>query len=202
MMENHVHWLKKCIGKWGVLLTIVAVALLLTACGSGGKPAAADVNPEVDVCAHCNMAVPDNEHATQMILADGTVLKFDDIGCLIKHQDENELDIAVSYVRDANSLAWVELEQATFFYDKSIHTPMGYGILSFQDSAAAEEKQQEYPNGVIMSITELRNHHWERNMEHMKGHMMDKNGTETERQDGMKHGDTEHDQMNEQDHMK
>lgn len=178
------------IGRWGVLFTVLALALLLTACGSDGKPAPVGINPEVDVCAHCNMAIPDNEHATQTILADGQVLKFDDIGCMIKHLKENELDGAVFYVRDANSLEWVELENATFLYDRSIKTPMGYGVLSFKDSAAAEEKRKEYPNGVVMSYTELQNHHWERNMEHMEGHKMHKqNGTgqqhEMEQNEGM-----------------
>lgn len=192
------------IGKLGwILVVAMTVMLLLTGCGANDKPAAAAINPEADVCAHCNMAVPDNEHATQMILADGTVLKFDDIGCLIKHQDENELDIAVSYVRDANTKEWIELEQATFLYDETIQTPMGYGILSFKDKAAAEAKQKEYPNGVIMGIADLKNHHWKRNMEHMKmnGHGMSKHqdaGHQQAHPDSMEQGKHEDDGMESQ----
>lgn len=180
---------RRRVGKWISLLGAAVLAMMMTACGSDGKPAPVAVNPEVDVCAHCNMAVPDNEHATEMILADGTVLKFDDIGCMIKHEAENGLDIAAAYVRDAHSKAWVDLEAATFFYEKSIETPMGYGVLSFQDAADAEAMLQTYPNGVIMSLTELRNHHWERDMEHMPGHMM--NGQENQLEHPNGHGQQE-----------
>ncbi|MFO7262496.1 MAG: hypothetical protein A6D91_04120 [Bacillaceae bacterium G1] len=144
---------------------LVAGSVLLTACGSGGKPAAVAVNPEVDVCMLCNMAVADDEHATQMILADGTVYKYDDIGCMLQYAAENELDVAVMYVRDAHTKEWVDLEAAAFFYDETIQTPMGYGVLSFKDVAAAEAMLEKYPYGSVMSLSDVRDHVFSRHSE-------------------------------------
>lgn len=162
---SFIMWFGQRLRWWG-LSVLVAGSVLLTACGTDGKPAAVDVNPEVDVCMYCNMAVLDDEHATQMILSDRTVYKYDDIGCMIKHEEENDFDVAVMYVRDAHTKEWVDLEEATFFYEETIHTPMGYGVLSFKALADAESLLEKYPYGVVMSFSEMRNHI----LSHQTGH--------------------------------
>lgn len=160
------------ISKGLVTAGLLMLAMFLTACGTDGKPAAVDINPEVDVCVYCNMAVPDNEHATQMILADRTVYKYDDIGCMIKHEAENTFDVAVAYVRDAHTQEWVDWEEATFFYEETIHTPMGYGVLSFQDAADAEAMLEQYPYGTVMSLEEVKhyvlNSNYQQPMDHQE----------------------------------
>lgn len=77
--------------------------VVLAACG-GGVPKAAAIDPDKDICEICKMAVKDNQFATQIILADKKVLKFDDLGCMAQWLKENkDEDIAVKYVRDYKS---------------------------------------------------------------------------------------------------
>ncbi|HZW67000.1 MAG TPA: nitrous oxide reductase accessory protein NosL, partial [Pseudogracilibacillus sp.] len=76
---------------------------------------------ENDVCEVCAMAVPDNQHAAQIVLTNDRSIKFDDIGCMHGWIDENgEDEIGTAFVRDFNTEEWFDFEEATFVYDEEI----------------------------------------------------------------------------------
>lgn len=177
--------------KWNLFLvfTIVAV-MMLAACGSDTTDESEDGNtdgdaaeteelaytPEeiqdTDVCEVCGMAVPQDQHATQIILENERSLKFDDIGCLVEWKDENgEDDIGAEFVRDFNTEEWIQIKNTTFVYDSEIMTPMAYGIISFADEADAESFIEAEGKGEILTADSLASHHWERNMDMMQHHM-------------------------------
>lgn len=129
---------------------------------------------DTDVCEVCAMAVPNNEHATQIVLTNERSLKFDDIGCMYKWIEENgEDEIGTAFVRDYNTEEWFDFTAATFVFDEEIDTPMAYGIISFIDAAEAEQFVEEFGKGDILTRADLDEHEWK-----MYKEMMDHNHDE------------------------
>jgi len=156
--------------RWMTLtFTLVMAAAIIVACG-GGEYSARAVNEETDRCAHCNMAVADDAHATQIVMKDGRTLIFDDIGCMYAWMAEHGGDeVGQAFVRDYYDLGWVKTEKAYYVYDASFRTPMAYGVLSFADKADAEAFIAEQGKGVLMTAEDLSGHSWERNRDMMDG---------------------------------
>lgn len=151
------------------LLGTLALTAALAGCGdtAAAKPAA--IQAGVDKCDVCNMMVPDDHNATEIVLKDGKTLKFDDIGCEHVWTEKNGKDqISAEFVRDYHSKEWVNLEKASFVYDKNFKTPMAYGIYSFKDQQSAQGFLNEQGKGKLMTAKELESHSWERNMEMVK----------------------------------
>jgi len=149
-----------------ILLTVLAT--LLAACGKDKYEPKA-VNPEIDRCTTCNMAVNDDPFATQVITKEGQSLKFDDIGCMYEWFKENGKDtVGAAYVRDYHTKDWVLYEKAYYVYDASFQTPMAYGIVSFKSESEARKFAEEQGKGQLMTASELDSHTWERNREMME----------------------------------
>ncbi len=126
---------------------------------------------DTDICDVCAMAVPDNQHATQIVLTNERSLKFDDIGCLHAWIDENgEDDIGTAFVRDYHTEEWIDIENASFVYEETIETPMAYGVISFQDREEAEEFIEDFGKGTLMTRDDLYDHEWSMNKEMMDHH--------------------------------
>lgn len=126
-----------------------------------------EIDPEVDICEVCGMAIADDEHATQIILENERSLKFDDIGDLFVWIEENgEDEVGAKFVRDFNTLEWILLEDATFVYHDEISTPMGFGVISFEDREEADSYIEENGFGERLSATDLESHEWEMDHDH------------------------------------
>lgn len=120
------------------------------------------INPDVDVCEICAMAVADDQHATQIILKNERALKFDDLGCLFAWIEENgEEEVGAKFVRDYNTKEWVLLEEAAYVFDEQIETPMSYGIISFKSVEDAQQFIDEHGYGQLLSAADLYQHKWE-----------------------------------------
>jgi len=166
--------------KYSLLFAVLAVfTLILAACGDDGADNADtedvdsnetadlaydpdDIDPDADVCEVCGMAIADDQHATQIVLKNERVLKFDDLGDLYVWLDENgDDDVGAKFIRDFDSKEWIQLEDATFVYDEDIATPMGFGVISFENSEDAEQYIEENGLGELLSATDLDDHEWE-----------------------------------------
>lgn len=148
--------------KLSISLAALAVAVTVLASGCGKKdykPVA--INSATDKCEVCQMLIKDDQNATEIILKDQKPLKFDDIGDMYVWFSKNGKDnVGASYVRDYYTKEWVELEKATFVYDKSNKTPMGYGVYSFVKEADADKFIKELGTGMKMSAKDLDSHEW------------------------------------------
>jgi len=153
-----------------LLMIAMLIIFLVAACGSSDEVfPPEEVQAGVDRCEHCNMLVPDDHNATQLILNDGRSLKFDDIGCMVEWVVDSGLEsVNVRYVRDHNTEAWIEMEQATFVYHKEFRTPMAYGVYSFSSKEDAESFVLEQGKGIALTYADLDGHTWERDVEMMK----------------------------------
>ncbi|RKQ33192.1 nitrous oxide reductase accessory protein NosL [Oceanobacillus halophilus] len=159
--------MKKSVKNMGI---IIILTLLLAACGEDNYEAS-EVNEDVDTCEVCNMMVPNNQHATQIVLEDGRSLMFDDLGCLYKWKlDNQDGSVGAEFVRDFHTEEWIEIQNSFFVYDKDIMTPMAYNIISFKEESDAKTFIETEGKGVLIAADNLDTHHWERNKE-----MMEKN---------------------------
>ena len=156
----------------------VSLFIILAACGDKETEPVA-IDEATDTCSTCNMAVTDNQFATQVILESGKSLVFDDLGCmhdwLSKNKDEK---IDTEFVRDFDNEEWVKADEATYVYDKSVKTPMAYNMISFKDSEDAKAYAKDHKESVVLKANELDDHAWERNSEMMQNMKM--HGEETE----------------------
>lgn len=153
-----------------VTLFMIVSAMIMAACSDKAyKPVA--INEDTDRCVICNMAIKDDQFATQIITTEGQSLKFDDLGCLHTWQEQNGTEtVGATYVRDFNSMQWIKYEKAYYVYDTSIQTPMAYGIISFEEQASAEQYIAEHAVGTLLTATDLQSHSWEVNHEMMQSH--------------------------------
>lgn len=143
-----------------------------------------DINEDTDVCEVCAMAVPNNQHATQIVLQNEKSLKFDDLGCLYEWKSENgEDDIGAEFVRDFHTEEWIQIKDATFVYDEEIETPMAYGVISFKSEDEAKTYVEDEGKGEIMDATALSDHEWKMNKEMMDHGDHDGHGDDEEHSD-------------------
>ncbi|MCG7320110.1 nitrous oxide reductase accessory protein NosL [Brevibacillus laterosporus] len=190
MKKTHMIW-----------ASIAMISALMTGCGGqSAQPVA--INESVDKCDICNMQIADDHNATEIILKDGKALKFDDIGDLFAWIKKNGTEkIDVKFVRDYHSKEWMNLNDATFAYDKEFKTPMAYGVYSFKDKQSAEAFVKEQGKGQILTAEQLNSHNWEMNMDQMKDM---KHHGDMEHKEGDKAGDhsQQHDASKDGDHSK
>ncbi|WP_083270574.1 nitrous oxide reductase accessory protein NosL [Bacillus marinisedimentorum] len=148
--------------KVGIVM-IAAVLFILAGCGKEQSYEPEKINPDIDACIVCNMSVAHTDYATQLILEDGTVHKFDDIGCMMEYinGEGKEEEIKKKYVRDVETAEWVELEEAGFAYDEDFWTPMAYGVLSFESEEKAKQYIEHEGKGRLLSYQEITDFDWE-----------------------------------------
>lgn len=177
--------------KLAVLLVVLGV---LAACGQE-EYAPRAINEETDICVICNMAVKDDQYATQIVTTDGQSLLFDDIGCMNEWKTENGTEtIGAEYVRDFHNKQWIKYDKAYYVYDASYKTPMAYGVVSFEEESDAERFIEEQGAGKLMTADDLAHHSWEvnRDMMNMPGHSHGEDGEMQEHDEQAEHdGDME-----------
>lgn len=77
-------------------------------------------------CAECRMAVSEPAYAAQLQLADGTVLDFDDVGCLFMYLEATAPLVHAVYVHHVREDRWVAREEVGFV--AAGPSPMDYGL--------------------------------------------------------------------------
>lgn len=103
-----------------------------------------DLYPE-DQCAQCRMAVSNEAFASEIITKNGTVFKFDDLGCQEKFlKQKSDLAVAAIYVKDYQTRVWLPKEKS-IIVQTSLKTPMGSGKIAVADSVRAKELAEKYP---------------------------------------------------------
>lgn len=172
-----------------LLVVILAVfALFLAACGDDNGTndtvaLATEIDPDTDVCEICAMAIADDQHATQIVLENDRVLKFDDLGCLYEWKEDNgEDEIGAEFVRDFLTEEWIQVEDATYVFDEDIDTPMAYGIISFKDATDAESYIEDHDAGELLEPADLEDHKWEM-MDHDHDHDHDNEDEDHDHED-------------------
>jgi len=97
---------------------------------------------EDTVCAFCNMVVYEKDHemgvfSAQGVTKDGEYVFFDDSGCMLNYERQQEEKLAKKWVRDYVTSNWVEADKAVVV-KADITTPMKYGYAFFETEGAAD----------------------------------------------------------------
>jgi len=99
-----------------------------------------------DACSFCRMAISERQFAAEIIKTDETVLKFDDIACMLRFQEraEDKAKPAAIFVTDYASKEFMKAEDAFFTRSETIKTPMGGGIIAFRDKASIQGQSLKF----------------------------------------------------------
>ncbi len=98
-----------------------------------------------DACSQCKMAFSEQGFASEFISDDGSVYKFDDIGCMEKFRKENnELRVVRTFYKDFETKQWTP-ENKSIVVLTGIKTPMGSGKVAVSDSSEAKTIAEKYP---------------------------------------------------------
>jgi copper chaperone NosL len=113
------------------------LAVLLSAC-SGGAIKPVDIEAS-DMCSFCRMAISEKRYAAEIIDEEENVMKFDDIGCMLRYRDAagTTLKTAAIFVTDFETREWLPADKAFFVRRANVKTPMGSGIVAYNSKENA-----------------------------------------------------------------
>ncbi|MGG0655928.1 nitrous oxide reductase accessory protein NosL [Rummeliibacillus pycnus] len=145
--------------KWW-LISIFTTLLLLQACGNKEyKPK--EIVSETDVCKVCNMSIVHKEFAGEIAFTNGDYEMFDDLGCLIEYmKNMNEKDLGKAFIKDQDGKKWLNVQTASYVYEKDIWTPMSYGVIAFQTENSAKNYIKKEGKGELLSFDDLKTFKW------------------------------------------
>ena len=123
-----------------IALGLLTFLILAISCGDTHEDGPTAIYYGEDICERCKMIISEKKFVAQYKSSDGKTVKFDDMGCMIHYMDgEKPEHIESIYVMDYDSGEWTDAEIGYFIWTETVNTPMGYGILSFDDKKIAKE---------------------------------------------------------------
>ena len=120
-------------------LILSIILLILASCDSDKVIKPVDIHYGQDICERCKMIISEERFSSQMILKNGEVYNFDDIGGMITYVSENKInpETAVIYVKDFNTKKWLTSDEAVFISLENINSPMNFGLIAVSDNEIA-----------------------------------------------------------------
>ena len=132
-----------------LVAAIAGVVFLWPAQGSG--PQAIDYGR--DACAHCRMILSRPGFAGELRDAQGTLTKYDDIGCLLRAMLAESAG-PEAWVEDHGGMGFIPLRAATLVLLHHADTPMSSRIVAFADGARAVAFAVE-EGGHVVALEDL-----------------------------------------------
>lgn len=130
------------------LSLLLIILLISVSCKKETRPV--DVDPAVDICASCKMNITKLNFASEIIMNDGRVFKFDDINCMNTFVNRNRIkksEVKAIFVRDYETSEWINVDKDKVYFlrskSKRIFTPMDSGIIIFNNRERAERFAKE-----------------------------------------------------------
>jgi hypothetical protein len=99
--------------------------LLLAACGVEPDSGPGKVSWDRDTCERCRMTISERSFATQLRTRDGHLHRFDDVGCAVVWERDQNADVTEVWVHELGGDAWLDGLDSRFV--KVRNSPMGYG---------------------------------------------------------------------------
>ncbi len=134
--------------KFKFFVILLILSIIPSGCKKEIKPV--DVKPDVDICSACKMNITKLNFASEIIMKDGKVFKFDDINCMNTYVNRNgikRVDVKAIFVRDYETSEWINVDKDEAYFLRSktrrIFTPMDSGIIILKDKERAERFAKE-----------------------------------------------------------
>lgn len=106
-----------------------------------------------DACAHCRMVISQPGFAGEIRDVSGQISKFDDVGCMLISIAGAGRETPEAWVEDFDAKTFVPLLKATLVRG-ALDTPMGHGIVAFEDPAKAEAFAAQ-KNATVVKLDDL-----------------------------------------------
>jgi copper chaperone NosL len=133
---------------------------LLTSCISKEPK---DVDLHNDQCAHCIMAVSDEQFASQLVSSKGKNYMFDSVECLAAfvNQKPELVRNANLYVSDYNDPGnWLLIEQAALYHSKEMKSPMGLSLFALEKNENPTEIVEVFERLSWAEVREFVHEQW------------------------------------------
>jgi NosL len=124
---------------------VAGVVFLWPAPASGPEP----IVYGRDACASCRMHVSRPGFGGELRDHDGTLTKYDDVGCLVRAILGSHRDVPEAWVEDHSGGGFVPLLSAHLVDAEPAATPMGSGLVAFADVEAAREYARAHGARVL-----------------------------------------------------
>lgn len=115
-------------------------SVALSSCASSPRQKPPEISYGMDACEQCRMTIDNPSYSAVFTTSGGQTHKFDDIGCMFhylhEHEKENTSANAV-YVANYNTKSLMDGKNAFFVKAEKVSTPMGYGIIAFENESSA-----------------------------------------------------------------
>ncbi len=126
--------------------------------GCGGKKASGTEPPAIklgrDTCDRCGMIISEERFASGIVDEKGNAQTFDDPGEMVATVQEEGLNGRRAWVHGYPSMKWMNAEDAVYVVAKEAQTPMGTGVLPFDNESEATAYVTE-KEGVVYTWEEL-----------------------------------------------
>jgi copper chaperone NosL len=102
------------------------------------------------------MAISEKRYAAELVDADGTLMKFDNVECMVRYASAHELrEKALAWsVMDSDGKNWLDVRQAFLVKAESIPGPMGNGFLAVRSRETADELSNRF-SGKVLRFNDL-----------------------------------------------
>jgi copper chaperone NosL len=130
-------------------ILLIGLLLALVSCGNRSpQPAEIDAS---DICVQCKMAISERRYAAELTDAEGNVLKFDNVDCMVRYAAIHDLQTHAGawWIMDSEGKEWLDLRQSLLVRSSSIPGPMGSGVLAVKDQASAQALAHRFSGQII-----------------------------------------------------
>lgn len=146
---------------WLVLLVVLVAQL--TGCGHVPTLDPPELHLGQDTCYDCSMIISEARFAAAVVtIQDGQRVQylFDDLGEMLRFTlPQAAQSVPTSQIRywahDFETSSWIDASKAHYVWAKSIHTPMGTGIIAFAEQASAQASAKSN-EGQAMNFEQIR----------------------------------------------
>ena len=139
-------------------LLLLPALLIFSACSVDSEIKPAEIKYGQDICDACSMIISEKQYSAQYLLLDGSVKKFDDIGCMIEHIEKTKDEtgkLSAIFIRDYNTNNWINIENSHFLKSDKIITPMGHGIVAFANQEDLKNIQSKKEGEYLGKFSNL-----------------------------------------------
>jgi copper chaperone NosL len=140
-------------------LILFFILLILASCNKDNELKPVDIHYGQDICERCKMIISEEKFSSQLILNNGKVYNFDDIGGMIIYISENKINPENEkiYVKDFITNKWLNSDEAVYIKLENINTPMNFGIIAVSNRDAANKIISEHGGKITGSFADTLN---------------------------------------------
>ncbi|MBK6814387.1 MAG: nitrous oxide reductase accessory protein NosL [Saprospiraceae bacterium] len=127
---------------------LLIISTMLISCKTSSEPFVIGV----DACQVCKMGIVDTKYGGELITKKGKLLKFDDIGCMIKHLKTNSSGSIISQALTMDYLKsnhFIPVDSAWFLISPDLKSPMNSHVAAFADLSSVQNHQTKYPGEIL-----------------------------------------------------